>query len=211
MASYPRGRVAPVLLAVAALVGAANLGAYAASGQPLLLGHRNHAAATTGLATTGRTPALTLRTSPKAPPLTVSSSKVVKHLNADRVDGQDAADLGARAITYELPNGPTSVSLKLPPAGTYLLTVSVTLSGPDADGCFLEEVGGPGVSPIAINGTVDGAYTTVVGSTVFTLTKKVQDLNFRCFTPIYTTKTYTSTLGLVRLSAHRTGRLLSRG
>lgn len=56
MTSHIRGRTLPVLLCTLALVGAANLGAYAASGQPLLLGHHNHASATTTLATSGRAP-----------------------------------------------------------------------------------------------------------------------------------------------------------
>src|SRR5262249_57941840 len=98
MRSYARGRTVPVLLGVAALVGAANLGAYAADGHPLLLGQENHAAATTTVAS-GRAPALTLKTSAKTPPLSVSSHKVVKNLNADRVDGRDAADLTTSVLT----------------------------------------------------------------------------------------------------------------
>ncbi|MGC4110790.1 MAG: hypothetical protein QM747_10280 [Nocardioides sp.] len=209
MTSYARGRTVPVLLAVAALVGAANLGAYAASGNPLLLGRQNHASATTALATTGRAPALSLHSSSKAPPLAVSSGKLVKHLNADRLDGKSATDLGTRAYVYRLPNGPSGASLVLPPPGTYLLSVSVTLNGANADGCFMEQIGGSGVEPIAVNGTVSGGYTTVSGSSVFTLTSKVQGLNFRCFTPIYTVKSYVSTISLVRLSSHRKGRLYS--
>ncbi|HEX3932661.1 MAG TPA: hypothetical protein VHW64_18340 [Nocardioides sp.] len=211
MTSYARGRLVPVLLAVAVLVGAANLGAYAASGRPLLLGHRNRATATTSLATTGRSPTLTLRSAHGAPPLAVSSSKVVKHLNADRVDGKDAAELGAPALTYRLPNGPTSQSLTVPKPGTYLLSVSVTLSAADASGCFLEEISGSSsVDPISLNGTISGGYTTVSGSSIMRVTKKVQDLNFRCFSPIYSTSAYSSTLGLVRLSARHQGRLVER-
>jgi hypothetical protein len=210
MTSYLRGRTVPVLLATAALVGAANLGAYAATGHPLLLGGQNHAATTTTVTTSGRAPALTLHTSKKAPPLAVSSDKRVKHLNADRVDGLDAADLGSRAITYRLPNGPTGDSLRLPPPGTYLMSVSVTLAAADPSGCFVEEIGGAAEVPLSINGTVSGGLTTVSGSTVLTLSKKVQDLNFRCFSPIYDDKGYSSTVALVRIPTHAKGRILTR-
>jgi hypothetical protein len=208
--SPTRGRIVPVLLATTALVGAANLGAYAAAGHPLLLGGHNHAAATTTVTTSGRAPALTLHTSKKAPPLAVSSHQLVKHLDADRLDGLDAADLGSHAIIFKLPNGPTGDSLRLPPPGTYLMTISVTLSAADPNGCFVEEIGGPGDVPVSINGTVSGGLTTVSGSTTFTLTKQVQDLNFRCFSPIYDTLGYSSTVALVRIPTHAKGRLLTR-
>jgi hypothetical protein len=211
MTSYARGRTLPVLLAVAALVGAANLGAYAAAGHPLLLGQANHATATTTVSTTGRTPALTLKTSKKTPPLAVSSGKVVKHLNADRVDGLDAADLGSEAITYRLANGPTQASLKLPPPGTYLASISVELSDAAQGTCWIEELHhGNGIVPISIFGSVSGAYNTITGSTVFTLTKKIQDVNFRCLSPIYSTKVAPSTVTLVRIPVHRSGHIFTR-
>jgi hypothetical protein len=210
MKPVARGRTLPVLLATTALVGAANLGAYAASGRPLLLGGHNSSPVTTTVTDTGSGPALTLRTSAKAPPLAVSSSKVVKHLNADRVDGLRAADLGAEAFTYLLPNGPTQAALKLPPRGTYLVTISAELSDSSQGQCWIEENGGVSVAPITIFGTVIGGYNTVTGSTVVSLTKKVAGLNFRCLSPISSTKINPSTVSLVRIATHRTGHIFTR-
>ncbi|HEX4472333.1 MAG TPA: hypothetical protein VH085_10205, partial [Nocardioides sp.] len=121
-----------------------------------------------------------------------------------------AADLGSHAITYRLPAGPTGDSLRLPPPGTYLMSVSVTLAAADPSGCFVEEIGGAAEVPLSINGTVSGGLTTVSGSTVLTLSKKVQDLNFRCFSPIYDDKGYSSTVALVRIPTHAKGRILTR-
>jgi hypothetical protein len=210
MKTITRGRTLPVLLATVALVGAANLGAYAATGRPLVLGGPNTESATTTVTNSGAGPALTLHTSRKSPPLAVSSGKVVKHLNADRVDGVDAADLGAEAFTYLLPNGPTQDSLKMPPRGTYLVTISAELSDSSQGQCWIEENGGVSVAPITIFGSVIGGYNTVTGSTVVSLTKKVTDMNFRCLSPIHSTKVNPSTVSLIRIATHRTGHIFSR-
>jgi hypothetical protein len=210
MRSYARGRTLPVLLAVTALVGAANLGAYAADGHPLLLGQQNHAATTTTLTTTGRSPALSLNSSKEAPPLAVSSRKVIKNLNADRVDGRDAADLATSVVTYHLPNGPTQDPLKPPAPGTYLASISVMLSDATSGDCWIEYDGEPGIEPISIFGVVQGAYNTVTGSTVLTIKKSVKQIDFRCLSPIYSTKLNPSTVSLVRIAAHHTGHLAAR-
>ena len=54
------GRIAPVLLAIVVLIGAANLGAYAATGKPLLLGKTNKASKTTTVKS-ARGPALKVK------------------------------------------------------------------------------------------------------------------------------------------------------
>ncbi len=91
--SYLRGRVLPVTLAAVVLVGGANLAAYAANGHPLLLGGKNSETKTATVTNTGKGAALSLNSSKKSPPLAVNSSKVVKHLNADKVGGKSATDL----------------------------------------------------------------------------------------------------------------------
>ena len=210
MTSSARGRLLPVLLATAALVGAANLGAYAAAGHPLLLGAHNHAAATTTVTTRGRAPALTLHTSRKAPPLAVSSGRLVKHLNADRVDGLDAADLGSRAITYRLPAGPTGDCLRLPPPGTYLVTVSVTLAAADPNGCFLEEIGGAGERPDQPQR--DGERRLHHGRRQHGVRPHQEGAGPEL--PLLLTdlrhQHYSSTVALVRIPTHAQGRLLTR-
>lgn len=69
----------------------ANTVSYAAGGPSVLLGKSNASAKTTTLKSKSNKPPLALKGGKK--PLTVSSTGKVKNLNADRVDGKDAADL----------------------------------------------------------------------------------------------------------------------
>src|SRR6478609_3793615 len=94
-----RGRVLPVLAAAAVLVGGANLAAYAASGHPILLGGDNHAVGTTTVDNDGHGPAMMLKTRRDAPPLAVTSGRMVRHLNADLVDGLPGGSLRTRSWT----------------------------------------------------------------------------------------------------------------
>ena len=104
--SHVRGRVLPVALAAVVLVGGANLAAYAANGHPLLLGGSNSETKTASVTNTGSGAALSLHTSKSSPPLAVNSSKVVKHLNADTVDGkQRRRPSPTNVFTYNVPGG----------------------------------------------------------------------------------------------------------
>jgi len=99
MSRRPSGRVALTTLAAAAvLVGGADLTSYAANGHPLVLGHSNAAVGTTTLKNAGRGPALALKTERSAAPFTVTSSRLVKHLNAATVGGRSAAQLDPKTI-----------------------------------------------------------------------------------------------------------------
>jgi hypothetical protein len=91
-----------ILAAAGILVGGANLATYAATGQPLILGHGNSAGTTTSLKNLGRGPALSLNSSKHAPPLTVNSSKMIKHLNANKVGGKTAAQINPSFVAYRL-------------------------------------------------------------------------------------------------------------
>lgn len=110
------------LAAAGLLVGAANLSAYAATGHPLVLGHHNSAGTTTSLKNTGRGPALSLNSIRSAPPITLNSSKMVKHLNANLVGGMTAKNLNGYDL-YRLgqPGGTISVGAHFfeikPPTG----------------------------------------------------------------------------------------------
>jgi len=136
-----QNRLLPVVIGVAALIGAANIGAYAAGGQPLLLGHANAETKTAAVANSGTGPALSLRSSHKSPSLAVSSSKLVKHLNANDVDGLSAADLQTRAITWTLPadNVPNAFELTGLKEGTYFASVSVLVDEDATAACNLFE------------------------------------------------------------------------
>lgn len=103
MLRRPSIRAAVTTLAAAGiLVGGANLASYAATGHPLILGHANATVGTTALKNLGRGPALSLNSAKTSPPLVVSSSKVVKNLNADEVDGLSASEISPTLTTYRL-------------------------------------------------------------------------------------------------------------
>jgi hypothetical protein len=138
-----RPRLVPVLLASAVLVGAANLGAFAATGGPLVLGQSNTAAKTTKLKTTGNGAALSLKSKKGKAPLKVSSSTKVTKLNADLVDGLEGDALQSKSYVYNLSvSGATDayVAFALPglPAGRYDASFAIA-AGTDATGfgCFL--------------------------------------------------------------------------
>ena len=118
MFTRPSFRTAATTLAAAAvLVGGANLASYAATGNPLILGHSNAAGGTTALKNTGRGPALSLNNIKSAPPLVVNSSKMVKHLNANQVGGMTAAQLSPKVLQYRLSTA------NLATAGTHFFVV----------------------------------------------------------------------------------------
>jgi hypothetical protein len=122
------------LAAAAVLVGGADLASYAATGNPLVLGHANTAGGTTSLRNSGRGPALSLNSIKSAPPLVVNSSQMVKHLNANQVGGQTAKQLEPKVWRYTLGKDGKHLSLGIHfvtvkiPSGTYQLQMSGVLS-----------------------------------------------------------------------------------
>jgi hypothetical protein len=96
-----KNRVLPVVIGAGVVVGAANIGAYAANGHPLLLGHTNDETSTATVVNHGPGPALSLTTRNDVPPLEVGSQAKVRRLNADRVDGINGGQV--TAYTYSLP------------------------------------------------------------------------------------------------------------
>ncbi|MGH3088600.1 MAG: hypothetical protein ACRDSJ_14950 [Rubrobacteraceae bacterium] len=84
---------------LAMVVGAASM-AFAANGKPFLLGKGNVATKVTTLIKKGVGPALSLKVG-SGPPLRVNSSAPVANLNADEVDGQDAASFAASGHDHD--------------------------------------------------------------------------------------------------------------
>jgi hypothetical protein len=96
-----RSQIVATMSAAALLVVGFDYTTYAVTGDSLLLGRTNHADSTTTLERSGGGPALSLKTSgQKSPSLRVSSPARVPRLNADLLDGRDAAALAARAVSY---------------------------------------------------------------------------------------------------------------
>lgn len=129
---------AGVVLGGLALFVACTGTAVAASGGYLVLGRSNAASATTTLTDAYGTP-LKIVGSTSKPPFAVNSSRKVKQLNADLLDGLDSTafalktDLvptryfeaqGAPDALPTLTNEPTNVVQRELPAGTYLVTIT---------------------------------------------------------------------------------------
>jgi hypothetical protein len=83
------------IVAYTALVLAMGGTAAAATGATLLLGHGNTARATSGLTNSGKSPALSLKTSAKYAPLSVSSKRLVSNLNVSYLGGVAGSGLGS--------------------------------------------------------------------------------------------------------------------
>jgi hypothetical protein len=116
--------------------------AFAATGHSLVAGKLNSSGETTVVKNTGKGPALVLKSKGRSPSLGVSSERLVRRLNADRLDGRHAEDLAP--LTHQLTimqPGETltdarffNVSL---PAGDYLITFNGVFSGSGTKYCVL--------------------------------------------------------------------------
>jgi hypothetical protein len=140
--------LASSLAVVALLVMATDYVAIAATGKPVILGKLNTAGKTT-IIKSGSGPALKLVTKPGKPPLAVKRSVLVKKLNADKVDGKSASQLGVRAQvhTFEMDSGSTTFVERTftdVPAGTYIASFDVWLYLDDNVGGFCYFNPGPG-------------------------------------------------------------------
>lgn len=119
------------------LIAALDWAAAAATGRATILGQWNQADHTTTIKNTKSGPALTLK-SKKGPALAVNSTKRVKNLNADEVDGLSRADLQAnRNTTFQWTatdhTGPFSVAIPDQLPGSYIVSYSLQMSGAAGD------------------------------------------------------------------------------
>lgn len=179
-------RTAGVLLGALVLVGGANLAVYAANGSPFILGQTNIESKASVLKNTGTGPALKLKAN--GAPLAVNNSTKVKNLNADKVDGKNASQLGTKTYVYEtgtISSGTaTYVTFPNLPAGQYLMTYQVYVhfddSADHALACYIWMGGihlstygvgnGAGHTTCAASGVVDSStlsYFEVAGPSAF--------------------------------------------
>ena len=93
--------LAAVLMTVLLIAGY-DAASYAANGQSVLLGKSNTATKITKVKRTTPGPVLALKGRGDSPPLKVGSTGRVTNLNADLVDGRDAADLETHGRTFDL-------------------------------------------------------------------------------------------------------------
>jgi hypothetical protein len=176
----PRLRSTVTTLAAAAvLVGGADLASYAATGNPLILGHANSAVGTTSLKNLGRGPALSLNSAKSAPPLVVNSSKLVKHLNADAIHNVPVSVAAPKnyQIVFAKAGGHFAgakfLTSSVPP-GTYQITMqgAISPSNPTSVQCifgdkkFLSSINVAQIYAAAFeeNGTAAGVTVNAVGT-----------------------------------------------
>ena len=117
-----------VLGAVTVLLLAGNTLAHAATGKPFLLGGSNSAGKQSTLTRTTIGPVLGLRVkSPASAPFTTNGRGKVANLNADRLDGLDAASLRTRSRVFTTTfAGAARAEIALPlAAGSYLVSYAV--------------------------------------------------------------------------------------
>ncbi len=185
--SLLRNRTTAILVAAGLLVGGANLAAYAANGRPLLLGKINKETRSATVKNTGAGPALKLKTRASAPPLAVSSSKKVKRLNADKLDGLSSGALATNSVVYTDTDHATVHTsspfwqVPIPAAGTYQLSYSVGIkpsSSPNVVLCgFYLSPDSFGWSSSYYAGAYNGAWLNGAGTRTYTSPTNV---NFFC-------------------------------
>ena len=121
-----------LLLASVGLVLGMDYATYAGTGDSLILGKVNKSKKTTVIKSTGKGPALSLKSKPGAAPLAVSNGNKVLNLNADSVDGLDGQALSNDTQRYtfdQLGQHFTSATFNTPPIapGTYLVTFRTSI------------------------------------------------------------------------------------
>lgn len=175
--------LASSLAVVLLLVMATDYVAIAATGKPVILGKLNTAGKTT-IIKSSKGPALKLVTKPGKPPLAVKRSVLVKKLNADKVDGMSASDLGVRTQVYsiEVPNATRSNFVMTIPdvqAGTYLATMDGWIYAPAGSvHCYLRVPGGLDRPQDYVEDSALGFYAISASGVVAVST--AGDLTVRC-------------------------------
>jgi len=162
--------------------------AVAATGHGLILGKVNSASSTTTISRSGNGPALSLLTKSSQPPLTVSSSKLVKHLNADAVDGLHASSLQTSVLRYTLPATIAGTgfdfALDNVPKGVYEASYNVyadmTLTGATLNCYFVRYIGATSAAFELGYGSSYLHYSTANASGVLDL-RSATVLRLHCF------------------------------
>jgi hypothetical protein len=152
MRTRAKTAVAAVGIVAVTLVGSDAM-TYAGTGDSLILGKLNKSAKTTHVTNTGKGPALSLHAKGKRPALAVDSNAKIVRLNADRVDGKDAAALQNNVRVYTAGQGTAgdgSMTLALPQFANgryhvgyevYMLGAYGTISDPTIARCYVYEQG----------------------------------------------------------------------
>ena len=179
--------VLTVIGAVTVLVLAGNTIAFATTGHGLILGKANKAKQLTSLKRSTSGPALRLTTKSSAiAPLVVNGRAKVDNLNADLVDGLDAASLQTLPVVYRIPTevGVTSFSVGFPglAPGLYQASFSIvarmSVNGSTIN-CGMEQPGSDYYELMAYGSSFGASYSTTSASGIIDVRSSSRQL--RCF------------------------------
>lgn len=193
-------RIKTSVLAATLIAGMFTIGVdvttFASTGHSVILGHVNRENHRTTLARQSKGSALALRTRTASPPLTVTSTTKVTHLNADTVDGFHASQLRSTARTYILPvtDDSSAISLHIPVTpGTYQVIMQTLINRTDATSpveCFMSAVPNPATPTnpafkyfLHSFAPAGPDPATANGDSVFSIPKGVDDIAMQCSTP----------------------------
>jgi len=163
-----------VIGAVTVLVLAANTVALATTGKALIAGKTNTSTTITTLQRTATGSALQLKTlKTTSSPLVVNGTGKVTHLNADKVDGLDSAQLRSKTYLFEAHPSTTAttgftMATSSLPAGYYQALVSGAIFGPAGTSsshliCYLQSASPSRLLEQVVPLTSEGLYTLSIG------------------------------------------------
>lgn len=153
---------------------------YAGTGDSLIVGKFNKSHKTTHLTTIGWGPALSLHAKGQRPALAVDSKAKIARLNADLVDGKDAAALqhNVRVLTATSgasTNGTMTLNLPALPKGryqagyeVYMVGATGTVNNPTDSLCYLYGQAASGVVAAYTTTTTEGFDAGLSGNGVIT-------------------------------------------
>ncbi len=176
--------LASALAIVMVILMATDYIAMAATGKPLILGKVNKSGKTTTVKSSNGA-ALSLKTRAGQPPLVVNQGTKVPNLNADRVDGKSASQLGVRTRTARFTfteNGVESLThiISNVKAGTYLVNYSMFLevSAAVTGYCYLSN--NEGYAAFASSPSLQGTKFAASGTGVIRFSS-TDNLFLNCF------------------------------
>jgi hypothetical protein len=190
--------LASSLAVVLLLVMATDYVAIAATGKPVILGKLNTAGKTT-IIKSSKGPALKLVTKPGKPPLAVKRGVLVKKLNADKVDGKSASQLGLNADVHLFNFSGTALTeqefiVEDVPAGTYMFNHNTWLYTADnvRSWCQTNLVTDDEYFGFSGSDSETSGYLQLNGTGFATL-EETQDVRLYCeFEPATDVSTYTN-------------------
>jgi hypothetical protein len=119
----------------------------------------------------------------------VNSSKLVKNLNADSVDGLSASSLGVSVREFDLPDASTQAVLDGLVAGSYLVSPNVEFSSASTGSC---DVTVDSTIAAFFFGPSNGTHVVVSGTALLTVPSASSTVTILCSGNVISTTGFTS-------------------